>query len=343
MQVLHAPNGPERAGAMPAGATLLARAARGAANWLSPAGPSGTLSILIFHRVLPAEDGLMPDVLDASRFDVMLSWIGRAFNVLPLEQAICDLDERRLPARALALTFDDGYADNHDVALPLLQRHRMDATFFVASGFLDGGRMWNDTVIEAMRRFQGEALDLSGAGLGRVATATVEEKRLGIEQLLARLKYLPLAEREAQADRIAGVIGAELPRDLMMSSVQVRALRSSGMTIGGHTSTHPILAELDETTAREQIVRDKETLESILGEKLRLFAYPNGRPGRDYRREHARMVADAGYDGAVSTSPGVARNGIDPYQLPRFTPWDRTPARFVFRLAANLRRVPVTA
>jgi peptidoglycan/xylan/chitin deacetylase (PgdA/CDA1 family) len=119
---------------------------------LAPSGARGRLSILIFHRILAAPDALLPDELDAARFDAVCGWLRRWFNVLPLDEAVRQLAAGDLAARALSITFDDGYADNHNVALPILARHGMCATFFVATGFLDGGRMFNDTLIEAVRR-----------------------------------------------------------------------------------------------------------------------------------------------------------------------------------------------
>src|ERR1044071_7430526 len=73
----------------------------------------------------------------------------------------------RLPKRALSITFDDGYADNYNVAAPILLRLGLAATFFVATGFLDGGCMFNDVVIEALRCAGGAELDLDDLGLGR--------------------------------------------------------------------------------------------------------------------------------------------------------------------------------
>ena len=119
---------------------------------LSPAGRRARLSVLIFHRVLPRPDPLFPGVIDAAGFDAICRWVKGWFNVLALDDAARRLRDGSLPERALAITFDDGYADNHDVALPILLRHGLPATFFIATGFLDGGRMWNDTVIESIRR-----------------------------------------------------------------------------------------------------------------------------------------------------------------------------------------------
>lgn len=303
----------------------------------SPPGKRGALSILIFHRVLARPDPIFPDEPDAQRFDALLSWIGEAFNVMPLDRAVAALVEGRLPARAAAITFDDGYADNYTVALPILQKHRMNATFFVATDFLDGGRMWNDTVIEAVRGYEGETLDLTHLGLGRFEIRTPEERRNAIQSLLPAIKYLPAAERSAQVAAIGEVTRRPLPDDLMMTSDQLRALRAAGMVIGGHTCSHPILARVDDDAAYREIADGKQRLEYILSEPVSLFAFPNGKPGKDYEAKHVRMVRDAGYRAAVSTSVGAARRDTDVFQLPRFTPWDRTSLRFGLRLVDNMR------
>ncbi len=306
---------------------------------LSPGGARGRLSILIFHRVLPAPDPIFPGEASAAWFDAMLGWLKAWFNVLPLDEAVRRLGEGRLPARAAVITFDDGYADNHDVALPLLQRHGLPATFFIATGFLDGGRMWNDSVIEAVRRCPAAELDLAGLGegdLGRHAVGTAEEKRRAIEAVIGAIKYQPLAARAALVERIGERAGAELPGDLMMTADQVRALRRAGMQIGGHTVSHPILATLDDGAARYEIAEGKRRLEEILGEPVTLFAYPNGKPAADYSPASVALVRELGFQAAVSTAWGAAGPASDPFQLPRFTPWDRSRGRFALRLARNL-------
>lgn len=307
------------------------------AGCLSPAGRRAKLSVLIFHRVLPRGDPLFPGEMDGPGFDRLLTWLNSSFNVLPLDQAVARLQAGSLPARAASITFDDGYADNATVALPLLRRHRMQATFFIASGYLDGGRMWNDTVIESIRGFGGPILDLQELSLGVHHLAADEDRRRAIDHVLPRIKHLAPARRQAVAEQLAAISRVRLPDDLMMSSDQVRLLRDAGMQIGGHTFSHPILNALDDEEARDDIVRGKRRLEAILGERVDLFAYPNGKPGSDYSARHADMVRAAGFTAAVSTSPGAARGGGDVFQLPRFTPWDRTPLRFGLRMVDNLR------
>jgi len=307
---------------------------------LSPAGRRARLSVLIFHRVLPRPDPLFPGEIDAAGFDAICRWVKGWFNVLALDDAARRLREGSLPERALAITFDDGYADNHDVALPILLRHGLVCTFFVATGFLDGGRMWNDTVIESVRRTLLPRLDLRGVcgmDLGIHELESPQDRRAAIDQVIGGIKYMAPAERQAVVDAIAERAQAALPGDLMMSSGQVRGLHRAGMQIGGHTVSHPILARLDRHAARDEIESGKQALEALIAEPVTLFAYPNGKPVEDYTGEAVALVRELGFDAAVSTAWGAAGAGADPFQLPRFTPWDRTKLRFAARLAANLR------
>lgn len=317
---------------------------RSIAGALSPAGPRARLSILIFHRVLTQPDSLFPGELDARRFNEVLSWVSRWFQVIPLDESVSRLGSGTLPARAAAITFDDGYADNATNALPILRAHGMTATFFVASSFLDGGRMWNDSIIEAVRSFRGKVLDLSDAGLGSFCLESPEQRRIAIESLLGQIKYLEPLPRQKTVQQVVSIAGRSLPDDLMMRSEQVCQLRNAGMQIGAHTCSHPILEKIPDGHALAEIKGSKASLESLLGESVSLFAYPNGKPDTDYSAKHVEMVRQAGFVAAFSTAHGVASQTTDIYQLPRFTPWDRTRSRFAIRLLANLGSgVPLVA
>ncbi len=315
---------------------------RSAFSLASPAGRRGKLSILIFHRVLPEPDPLFPDEVDARRFDRLLGWIKYWFNVLPLDEAIERLQRDDLPARAAAITFDDGYADNYEVALPILQRHGLSATFFIAVGFLNGGRMFNDTLIETVRHCQEPVLDLALLGFGQYNLHSLEAKRQAIPALLQQIKYLPLTQRLDAIHAIAEIAKVDLPNDLMMTAQQVKTLREAGMGIGAHTVHHPILARLELADAEREIADSRTFLQALLGESVTLLAYPNGKPEVDYRREHVEIVRRLGFKAAVSTAWGVARGDSDLFQLPRFTPWERSCWRFGLSLLRNYGRMPKT-
>lgn len=306
---------------------------------LSPRGARARLSILIFHRVLAEPDPLFPGEITREQFDAICAWLRAWCNVLPLGPAVKALKDGTLPSRAVAITFDDGYADNHALAAPILARHGLSATFFVATEYLDGGRMWNDTIIEAVRRTPLRRLNLSEIGEGVQAHLDVdgmEARRAAIAHLLGRLKYRPVDERERLCELVAFRAEVEPPSDLMMSSEQVADLHRAGMQIGAHTAAHPILATLPDDQALEEIRLGKERLEEIVGQPITLFAYPNGRPDDDYTYRTVALVKRAGFEAAFTTAWGAADADSDPHQMPRFTPWDRGRFAFGLRLAYTL-------
>ncbi|HEU5297035.1 MAG TPA: polysaccharide deacetylase family protein [Burkholderiaceae bacterium] len=301
------------------------------------------MSILIFHRVLPEPDPLFPDLPSASEFEACMRWVASWCNVMPLQQAVEQLFDGSIAARALAITFDDGYADNEQLAAPILRRVGLCGTFFVSTGFLDGGCMWNDRVIEAVRACRSDLLDLSAHGLGSYALDSIAARRRSIDDILTRVKHLDQRQRDAITQAIVLAAGGARAPALMMTRQQVRSLREMGMEIGAHTISHPILTRLTPDAAVEEIRGGKTELERILREPVELFAYPNGVPDKDYSADHAAMVRECGFKAAVSTAWGAASMRSDRYQLPRFTPWDRTRLRFGARLLLNLRQTEALA
>ena len=304
---------------------------------LAPAA-TGRLSVLIFHRVHAQPDPLFPGEVHARLFDQQMGWVKRWFNVLPLALAVEGLKSGNLPARSAVITFDDGYADNRTVALPILKAHGLKAAFFIATGFMDGGRMWNDTLIETVRACRTPRLDLRELGFDDYPVDSVEQRRAAIAALIGRLKYIEPATRLEQVNAIARSANVVLPDDLMLTSAQLREMAQAGMTIGGHTVNHPILARLSETEALSEMVEGKRALERIVEAPVRFFAYPNGKPNEDYTAAHVRLAREAGFEAALSTAWGAAATGCDLYQIPRFSPWDKTRLRYGLRLAGNLRR-----
>lgn len=314
---------------------------RSVLEMVSPGGKHGKLTILIFHRVLSEPDPLFPFEMHASRFDQICGWIKSWFRVLPLDKAVEHLKGGTLPARSLAITFDDGYADNYEVAAPILKRHGLSATFFIATGYLDGGRMWNDTIIEAIRKSRVSTISLGDLGIfpnhpTAIPLESIEDKQKAIDILVGKVKYVAGPERDQLASAIARQCAVEPPTHIMMKSSQVIAMRQLGMGIGAHTVSHPILATLDASEVRREISESKTYLESLLQEDIKLFAYPNGKPDQDYLARDPEIIRELGFDAAFTTAWGAVDSQSDMMQLPRFTPWDRNRLPFGSRLIRNL-------
>ena len=290
------------------------------------------MCIVNYHRVLAAKNPLVAAEPDLPTFRWQMELLARCFNVLPLHEALQAQNAGRLPARAVCITFDDGYRSLHDLALPVLQAYRLPATVFVTSGHIDEGNMWNDRIIDAIQILPDGQLDLDEFGLGTYPLQSVAQRRAAIDTVTERSKYLPPASRQAVIERLDLLGGRAEAPGLMLTRDMVLHLDREGIEVGAHTVTHPILTSLDDASARSEIADSKTQLESMLGKPVRLFAYPNGKAGKDYDQRHVDMVRQAGFEAAFTTEVSAIRRGQDCFQLPRSRPWDTTPLRFGLRL-----------
>jgi peptidoglycan/xylan/chitin deacetylase (PgdA/CDA1 family) len=290
------------------------------------------LAVLTYHRVAREPDPLRVRMLTAGEFRGQMRMLSRFFRPLALAEGLHALHAGTLPPRSVAVTFDDGYADNVHVALPILAAEGVPATFFIATSYLDGGRMWNDTVIEALRQMAPGEHRFQHAADGVLRVPADGGRRPLVLSLLAQLKHLPDDERRDAAAELAALADGPLPADLMMRRQDVGALLEAGMDVGGHTRTHPILAGLEAAKAEEEIVGGLEDLVSLTGRAVTSFAYPNGRRGRDYGDREVAILRRIGVEAALVTDRGIVRPDSDPLQAPRLAPVHKDAARFAFTL-----------
>jgi len=224
--------------------------------------------------------------------------LARRCTVLPLAEMATALSAgRRLPENAAAITFDDGYASVHDLALPVLKKLGLPATVFVTTGFVDGDcPLWFQQV---------ELLS----------------KRAEPRRELEALKLLPNQELRNHVATLESAAGGspELPEHMKpLSWDQVRRLCASGLVeVGGHTHTHPILARCRLEEQRWEIAKCRDRISSETGRCPVLFAYPNGGSG-DYMPATVDSLAEAGFQFACTTSNGRASPASDPFELPRY-------------------------
>lgn len=295
-------------------------------------------SILTYHRVFAERDAMRNLEPDVKEFTWQMELLSAYFNPMSLADALVAQQYGDLPERAVCVTFDDGYANNFDIAYPVLEACAIPATIFVTTGFLNGGMMWNDQVAEVVRVYQHDVLDLTAIGL-RTFDLVVESRRMSAAKIVNEIKHWPQPKRESAVEYMVSLLEGSLPSTVMMTDEQLVELSDKGVDIGAHTVSHPILSTLSLDEAKSEILESKEYLENLLGKPVRHFAYPNGRPNLDYLIEHRDLVEVGGFDAAVSTKWGAVTKATDRWQLPRFTPWDKTPDRFMMRLLLNYKNV----
>lgn len=308
-------------------------------NLLSFAGKvlaKNKLSILIYHQVFEKTDPMRASEPDVKSFRWQMELVAKYFHPLSITDALEHIDQCTLPANAICITFDDGYINNLTVAAPILSELNMPATVYVATAFSDGENMWNDRIIDLV----------SSSTLSRLLLKSIKEETIELvdnqarvkaaHHLIKKVKYRAIAERKEIITALYLENGIEeFPRK-MMSPNQIKQLHDLGIEIGGHTVDHPILKVLNESEQRLQIKQSKDELDAILGYAIKGFAYPNGKVGIDYDSVTRNIVQELGFDYAVSTNWGVSNKEQDKYQLNRFSPWDKTPLKYHYRLMRNL-------
>lgn len=289
------------------------------------------LLILCFHRVAPAAGPFSPLCLPPLDFERTLATLARHRDVWPLQRVGEWLAGRAWLRRdTLVVTFDDGYADNHQHAAPVLERMGWPATFFVSTGLMHGGDgFWWDEIGARLERCPDPRL-LDGVGAGErvramlsLYAATPQGLRRGpARSILSLLKWAPEEERARLLASLRAILPGPVPRaaDLLMTAEQVRDLARRGFEIGGHGVTHAAFSALDAAGRREEARRSRDDLRA-LGIEARSFAYPYGDPGERAaaadRDDGARAAAEAGYLLAVTTEERVAARSDTPLLLPR--------------------------
>lgn len=303
---------------------------------LSPQGPNGKLSILAFHKIPKIADPLTPGELCAEGFEHILDFLKANMNVMPLTAATDALQRRVLPSRAVALTFDDGYADWLETVTPALRKRDMHATFFITTEHIAGPSLWHERIVAAVAALPATGVSLP-YGFGSFTDLGKHENRISlVGELQERLKYATLPDRLRAIEQLEAQAAHPLPLPRPFDAASLRALHNQGFEVGAHTIRHPILNECSRREAMKEIGGSREQLEHIIGAPVKLFAYPNGRPHKDYSAEHVRMVKDCGYTAAVATSRGAATSTSDIFQLPRFAPWAQEDNRLAVQFARNL-------
>jgi peptidoglycan/xylan/chitin deacetylase (PgdA/CDA1 family) len=307
------------------------------------AAPGAT--ILIYHSVRDDPQQLSkliaPGITHAaSIFRRQMEIIAREFSAVTLDEILAFLrGEANLPRRAVAVTFDDGFADNEEVAVPILSHFGIRAAFYATAGWIGTSKVpwycrlryaflttrkteWKDTSTERIWSLR----DLAGrnaallAAFDLCAPTVTDWQEIIVREIETALEVEVPALRES----------------LMMNWDQLRRLRASGHIVGSHTLTHPNVAHIaDDEDLQRELAESKERLERELGSEVVHFSYPHPALEPQWSEKTVSMTAAAGYKSAVTTTPGRVLPGTNPLCLRRV----RTPRpehRFRWNLSCAL-------
>ena len=275
------------------------------------------LAVLYFHRVLEQANPFCPDDLTMLQFELLVTRLNQYFTLLPLTQALELQKQKALHKNALVLTFDDGYVDNYDNALDVLERLGVKASFFVATQGTEQGYLWSDKLAFSLEKTS--ATELSAFGQCFILN-TQQDRANAYLFLVNQIKFMSNDERDNTLQVIYQNIGELEPPRCMMTAEQLKDLHNLGHDVGAHTHSHSILAFQSDQVAEQEIAQSIDELTTILGQKSGLFAYPNGWFGRDFDQRHQTILKNLGVTIGVATNDGGIVSTTDRTALPRFMP-----------------------
>jgi peptidoglycan/xylan/chitin deacetylase (PgdA/CDA1 family) len=309
----------------------------------------GTGIILMYHRVNDAADPFFP-ALPAAELDRQVAFLSRRYRVEPLEDVAAWLAAGAPGEARVALTFDDGDADTYGVVWPILRRHQVTGTLFLATGPVEAGEpLWLDRLRALFKSTAATHLDWPERGLRARPLATTALRLVALQGMADALKRAAASEIEDVLGELTRRLGAAPPPPRLLWD-QVRRMSAEGLRVGAHTHRHYVLSRLPRGAARAEIATSVELIEHALDVRVRSFAYPNGQRG-DFDDTAKQVLRELHIPTACTAMPGFARAGDDPLALRRLPTRAPTLALFACRVAglapaepgARGRRQPMTA
>ena len=277
--------------------------------------------ILCAHRVVSEEDPFFPGIRH-ERFAAEVAYLARHHLVLPLDEIIeATLNGRPLPRGAVAITFDDGFADNFHLAYPILQRYGAPATIFLVCESVETGRVpWPERVAYLLQRAQRTRLKI-GLPEPRVLSLCGQAEKLeALATLLTLLKACETEIRRRAVEELEADLSVGPDQGMMLTWEQCRRMAELGISFGAHTLTHPILPRTEAVEMKQEIADSKASIEAQVGCRVRYFAYPND----DFCRSAVEAVEAAGLEAAFAGASQVGQARVERFAIGR-SPWELGP------------------
>jgi peptidoglycan/xylan/chitin deacetylase (PgdA/CDA1 family) len=304
-----------------------AKTAKTLYRWLQARLAGGAL-ILGYHRVTDTADDGYEICVSPKHFAEQMDALRKYANIISVHQLVQYLKEGSIPARSVAVTFDDGYADNLYQAKPILENFNVPATIFVCTGFAGREFWWDELqrlVLSSTADLRGLRLDIGSSKRTQpivsqeAGTASTDRHRKVVSQSLYRILLpLDISERnEAMAAirKWSGIPMNETVAQRSMNHAELMQMSACKLIeIGSHTRGHAMLPKLSAQRQVEEIVYGRRDLENIIGKPVTGFSYPNGQA----TSEAKRILQEQEFSYACTSLQDAVRPGHDRLELTRF-------------------------
>lgn len=297
-------------------------------------------AILMYHHI--QDDGIDPweTCVSESNFREQLQVLAEQYEVLPLSdfETVLSKGQKKQERKVIFITFDDGYLDNYERAIPELQKHQFPATFYIPTQILKGDNyfwweivdhlFWENEKLPAQIDLSTESAQLmqniSSAAQTRNRPAEINwsansqppptERCKVYLGLCSWIKARPVEEQQKVVKQLKGFcLQGKIPEAEKMSVEMLKKIVSDGFALGGHTVHHPALGLQSYPVQQNEIVSCKSELEELLGKPVRSLAYPHGH----FNDDTIKITKEAGYVLACTTEEGTLTQHANPFSLPR--------------------------
>jgi len=263
------------------------------------------LRILCYHGVCEDRLANAPWVphcfVTATAFERQLQYLGRHANVLPLDRAIAGLMDGSLPPRCVALTFDDGYANNLEIAYPLLRKYDTPATIFLSTAYIESGGFF--PFLKQKLILQDSESGVSQASLPDYKTAPIDDVNRTADEVWERVEgRLNTAQRQTLRP---------------LTIVETQNADAKVIQFGPHSDTHCILRNESRERRQAEIETSIRKVEKWTGKRIRFFSYPNGERG-DFDETDKSVLRTSGIQAAVTGIGGANKASSDLLELRRY-------------------------
>ena len=289
--------------------------------------PGASAAILMYHSVMadPAQhaDSLGGIIHSQSEFRAQMELLACDYHPVSLQEVVHQLNRGgTLSPRSVVVTFDDGYSDNYEVAMPILNQVGIPATFYITVDCVEKRKLpWPSRLRFAFRSTKVPAWTDPRAKSWDLRTAESREQAYlaSCDDCCQRAG----AAQEELVSRVETQLDSRAPDDLsrlMMDYEQARGLARNGHIVGSHTMTHPNMAHINERDAEVELAESKHRLESELKMPVPHFSYPCPALAPHWSEKTVSQSRTVGYGSAVTTNGGVIRSGDNPLSLKRIRP-----------------------
>ncbi len=260
--------------------------------------------ILMYHRIASLEHDPWSLCVSPRHFAEHLDVLRKYRRIRLDALGVVGWSIRRKPS--VAVTFDDGYADNFRAALPLLRRYDTPATCFIATGYIDSpGEFWWDELERIV--YTKNALD----------DGSRDEVHLSLYNQLQPLSHDARKEILEKLARASGLVPAARKSHRILTSNELAALASEGLVeIGSHTVTHPVLSAQSRAEQFAEMQFSKQRLETTLEREVTSISYPYGGKGH-YSPVTVSVAAQCGFERACTTNATCVRASDSPFEWGR--------------------------